>query len=188
MLPVSGAEQLKTSDDHMMRPISSAQKAYCRLERPGPSNSKLSSTGVAPCDGGMNRFQRPSARAFSFSSSTTGSTFHRSPSRCCASWSPVRGRTCSSMKARTRSRHWASCGARLKSMNGRLSASHSRGYEWEMGRLEGKVAIATGAASGIGKAAVELFRREGATVVGSDVSDGADVRMDAGSEADVRSL
>ena len=57
-----------------------------------------------------------------------------------------------------------------------------------MGRLEGKVAIVTGAASGIGKATVELFRSEGATVVGSDVSDGADVRMDAGSEADVKSL
>ena len=82
MLPVSGAEQLNTSDDHKMRPISSAQNAYSRLERPGPSNLKLSSTGVAPCEGGMNRFHKPSARAFSFSSSTTGRTFQRSPSRC----------------------------------------------------------------------------------------------------------
>ncbi|MFL6742593.1 MAG: SDR family NAD(P)-dependent oxidoreductase [Sphingomicrobium sp.] len=57
-----------------------------------------------------------------------------------------------------------------------------------MGRLEGKIAIVTGAASGIGKATVELFRREGATVVGADVSDGADVRGDAGSEADVKGL
>ena len=40
-----------------------------------------------------------------------------------------------------------------------------------MGRLSGKVAIVTGAASGIGKAAVDLFRSEGATVVGADVSD-----------------
>jgi NAD(P)-dependent dehydrogenase (short-subunit alcohol dehydrogenase family) len=46
----------------------------------------------------------------------------------------------------------------------------------------------TGAASGIGKASVELFRSEGASVIGADVSDGADVRCDAGSEADVRSL
>ena len=57
-----------------------------------------------------------------------------------------------------------------------------------MGRLEGKIAIVTGAASGIGKAAVELFRSEGATVVGSDLSDGVDVQADAGSEADVKRL
>ena len=56
------------------------------------------------------------------------------------------------------------------------------------GRLTGKVAIVTGAASGIGKATVELFRSEGATVVGADVSDGADVQADAGSDADVRRL
>ena len=57
-----------------------------------------------------------------------------------------------------------------------------------MQRLAGKVAIVTGAASGIGKAAVELFRSEGATVVGADLSDGADVRADAGSEEQVRQL
>ena len=57
-----------------------------------------------------------------------------------------------------------------------------------MGRLEGKVAIVTGAASGIGKAAVELFRSEGATVVGADLVEGADVRADAGSEEDVKRL
>ena len=57
-----------------------------------------------------------------------------------------------------------------------------------MRRLAGKVAIVTGAASGIGKATVELFRSEGATVMGADVSDGADVRVDAGAESDVREL
>ena len=57
-----------------------------------------------------------------------------------------------------------------------------------MDRLAGKIAIVTGAASGIGKATVELFQSEGATVIGADVGDGADVRSDAGSEAAVRSL
>ena len=56
------------------------------------------------------------------------------------------------------------------------------------GRLQGKVAIVTGAASGIGKATVELFRSEGATVVGADVAEGADAILDAGSEPDVKRL
>jgi NAD(P)-dependent dehydrogenase (short-subunit alcohol dehydrogenase family) len=56
------------------------------------------------------------------------------------------------------------------------------------GRLAGKVAIVTGAASGIGKAAVELFRAEGAIVVGADLSEGADVQADAGRDADVKCL
>jgi len=57
-----------------------------------------------------------------------------------------------------------------------------------MARLEGKIAIVTGAASGIGRATVELFHSEGATVVGADASEGADVLADAGSEEDVRKL
>ena len=55
------------------------------------------------------------------------------------------------------------------------------------GRLSGKVAIVTGAGSGIGKATVELFKREGATVVGADLR-GADVECDAGDEASVKAL
>ena len=54
-------------------------------------------------------------------------------------------------------------------------------------RLAGKVAIVTGAGSGIGKATVELFRREGATVVGADLK-GADVDCDAGDEGAVKAL
>lgn len=57
-----------------------------------------------------------------------------------------------------------------------------------MGRLSGKVAIVTGAASGIGKATVDLLRSEGATVIGVDVSDGADVVADAGDEDQMREL
>ena len=41
------------------------------------------------------------------------------------------------------------------------------------GRLEGKVAVITGAAGGIGAATAEAFAREGATVVGVDLTDGA---------------
>ncbi len=41
------------------------------------------------------------------------------------------------------------------------------------GRLEGKVAVVTGAAGGIGAATVEVFQREGAKVVGVDLLEGA---------------
>lgn len=57
------------------------------------------------------------------------------------------------------------------------------------GRLAGKVAIVTGAASGIGKAAAELFRDEGATVVASDIAPAAGiVAADAGDEGEVKRL
>src|SRR5207302_1068697 len=40
-----------------------------------------------------------------------------------------------------------------------------------MGQVEGKIALVTGGASGIGAAAVETLAREGATVVVSDIDD-----------------
>jgi NAD(P)-dependent dehydrogenase (short-subunit alcohol dehydrogenase family) len=58
-----------------------------------------------------------------------------------------------------------------------------------MGMLDGKVAIVTGAASGIGKAAAGMFRAEGASVVAADISQAPGmVTLDAGSEEDVRGL
>src|SRR5947208_12281292 len=56
-------------------------------------------------------------------------------------------------------------------------------------RLENKIAIVTGAASGIGKATVALFEREGATVIAADVaaSEGV-IAADAGRESDVVGL
>ena len=56
-----------------------------------------------------------------------------------------------------------------------------------MSRLAGKVAIVTGAGSGIGKATVDLFRKEGATVVGADLH-GTDFECDAGDEEQVEAL
>ena len=54
-------------------------------------------------------------------------------------------------------------------------------------KLAGKIAIVTGAGSGIGKATVERFRSEGATVIGADLK-GADVDCDAGDDAAVKAL
>ena len=45
-------------------------------------------------------------------------------------------------------------------------------------RLEGKVAVITGAASGIGRGTVELFVREGAKVVAADVQDDKGARLE----------
>ncbi len=61
-------------------------------------------------------------------------------------------------------------------------------------RLAGKVAIVTGAASGIGRASAQLFAQEGAHVIAADLNEpeGGDnivpLRVDAGSEEDVAHL
>ena len=46
-----------------------------------------------------------------------------------------------------------------------------------MFRLEGKIAIVTGGARGIGAETARVFRDAGATVVTWDVADGADARV-----------
>ena len=60
------------------------------------------------------------------------------------------------------------------------------------GRLEGKVCVITGAASGIGRDSAELFAQEGARVVGVDVEEGAPgdltFRADVADEEAVRAL
>ena len=56
-------------------------------------------------------------------------------------------------------------------------------------RLAGKIAIVTGAASGIGKASAALFAAEGAVVIAADIEAGENVvAADAGREQDVRAL
>jgi NAD(P)-dependent dehydrogenase (short-subunit alcohol dehydrogenase family) len=55
-----------------------------------------------------------------------------------------------------------------------------------MGRLEGKVCVVTGSSGGIGTATTALWTEEGATVVGVDLAEGADVRVDVTDEDAVR--
>ena len=61
-----------------------------------------------------------------------------------------------------------------------------------MTTLENKVAVITGAAGSIGREAVRIFQREGATVVGVDVQGESDadlfIKADLTNEDDVRSL
>ncbi len=54
------------------------------------------------------------------------------------------------------------------------------------GRLEGKVAVITGAASGIGRASVELFVSEGARVIAADIQDDKGARMEEDQKGMIR--
>ena len=58
-----------------------------------------------------------------------------------------------------------------------------------MSRFEGKTVVVTGAASGIGKAAVERLTDDGATVVGADLVGGDSIRaVDVTDESAVSTL
>src|SRR5436305_12413194 len=69
-----------------------------------------------------------------------------------------------------------------------------------MGELDGKVAVITGAGSGMAKAAAEVFVREGAKVLAADISGGekdtaaelgdavAPFHVDVSNEADVEAM
>ena len=60
------------------------------------------------------------------------------------------------------------------------------------GRLDGKVCVITGAASGIGAESARLFAAEGAKVVGVDVDEGSEgelaIRADVTDEEQVRGM
>ncbi len=48
-----------------------------------------------------------------------------------------------------------------------------------MGKLNGKTAIVTGRASGIGEGMVDLFQKEGATVIAADINEEALAKVSA---------
>src|SRR5437762_13565855 len=59
------------------------------------------------------------------------------------------------------------------------------GRHVELTRIDGRVAVITGGARGIGAETARVFREAGATVITWDVGDGADARVDVTRSEDV---
>jgi NAD(P)-dependent dehydrogenase (short-subunit alcohol dehydrogenase family) len=63
-------------------------------------------------------------------------------------------------------------------VNATISGKRHQGETIMTGRLDGKVAVITGAASGIGRGTVDLFVREGACVIAADIQDDKGARIE----------
>ena len=146
MLPVSGAEQLNTSADQRMRPISSAHSAYSRLVSCSPSNVEALVDMLERAAG--RHEQVPQARRLGLGLQFLDQ-LERLPAvaaRRSLSYSPqLAARTWASMNSRTRSRKkdWRS--VRSKSIvaasacHGRVSFQNGLGLAARLDAVKGKI-------------------------------------------------